>query len=55
MGLFDSVMGAVLGGGKPQAQGGLGGIIGSLANNLQLLKAITGMLANDGSHGGLGA
>ena len=33
MGLFDSVMGAVLGGGKPQAQGGLGGIIGSLANN----------------------
>ena len=54
MGLFDSVMGAVLGGGNTQAQGGLGGIIGSLANNPQLLQAITGMLANDGSHGGLG-
>ena len=54
MGLFDSVMGAVLGGGNAQAQGGLGGIIGSLANNPQLLQAITGMLANDGSHGGLG-
>ena len=54
MGLFDSVMGAVLGGGNTQAQGGLGGIIGSLSNNPQLLQAITGMLANDGSHGGLG-
>ena len=54
MGLLDSVMGAVLGGGKPQAEGGLGGILGSLANNPQLLQVITGMLANDGGHGGLG-
>ena len=54
MGLFDSVMGAVLGGGNAQAQGGLGGILGSLANNPQLLQAVSGMLANDGSHGGLG-
>ena len=54
MGLLDSVMGAVLGGGNSQAQGGLGGIIGSLANNPQLLQAITGMLANDGAQGGLG-
>ena len=54
MGLFDSVVGAVLGGGNAQAQGGLGGIIGSLANNPQMLQAITAMLANDGSQGGLG-
>lgn len=54
MGLLDSVMGAVLGGGNTQAQSGLGGILGSLANNPQLLQAISGMLANDGSHGGLG-
>lgn len=54
MGLFDSVVGAVLGGGNAQAQGGLGGIIGSLANNPQMLQAISAMLANDGSQGGLG-
>ena len=54
MGLFDSVVGAVQGGGNAQAQGGLGGIIGSLANNPQMLQAITAMLANDGSQGGLG-
>ena len=54
MGLFDSVVGAVLGGGNAQAQGGLGGIFGSLANNPQMLQAITAMLANDGTQGGLG-
>ena len=54
MGLLDSVMGAVQGVGNSQAQGGLGGIFGSLANNPQLLQAISGMLANDGNHGGLG-
>ena len=36
------------------AAGGLGGIIGALANNPQMLHAITGMLGNDGNVGGLG-
>ncbi len=55
MGLLDSVMGAVLGGGQQQAaQGGLGSIIGMVANNPQMMSAITGMLGNDGAQGGLG-
>jgi uncharacterized protein YidB (DUF937 family) len=57
MGLLDSVLGAVLGGGQqqaPAAGGGLGGIIGMLASNPQILSAITGMLSNDGGQGGLG-
>ena len=57
MGLLDSVLGAVMGATQNQTQdntGGLGGIIGALANNPQLIQAISGMLANDGSHGGLG-
>lgn len=53
MGLLDSVMGAVLGGGAQQAQGGLGGLIGALSSNPQILEAVTGMLANDGAQGGL--
>jgi uncharacterized protein YidB (DUF937 family) len=57
MGLLDSVLGAVLGGGQQQAPaqaGGLGSIIGMIANNPQILSTITGMLGNDGGHGGLG-
>ena len=53
MGLLDSVVGAVLGGSGARERGGLAGMIGSLANNPQMLQAITGMLANDGSQGGL--
>lgn len=54
MGLLNSVFGAVLGGSDARERGGLAGMIGALANNPQMLKAITGMLANDGSQGGLG-
>jgi uncharacterized protein YidB (DUF937 family) len=57
MGLLDSILGAAMGGNSGQTQGGaagLGGIIGALANNPQVLQAITGMLANDGTQGGLG-
>jgi uncharacterized protein YidB (DUF937 family) len=43
MGLLDSVLGSVLGGGQQQ-----GGALGAL------LPVITGMLSNDGQHGGLG-
>ena len=55
MGLLDTVLGAVMGGGQQQAaQGGLGGIISMVASNPQMLSVITGMLGNDGAHGGLG-
>lgn len=56
MGLFDSVLGAVTGNNAASAPagGGLGAIVGALAHNPQILQAITGMLGNDGSHGGLG-
>ena len=59
MGLFDSVLGAVMKGQQPPsgvntAGGGLGGLIGQVASNPQLLQAITGMLGNDGAQGGLG-
>lgn len=62
MGLFDSVLGAVLGGQQAQAGsgggvgglGGISGLLGMVSNNPQLLQAITGMLGNDGEHGGLG-
>jgi uncharacterized protein YidB (DUF937 family) len=57
MGLLDSVLGAVLGGGQqqaPAAAGGLGSLIGMLASNPQILSTITGMLGNDGGQGGLG-
>ena len=62
MGLLDSVLGSVMGG--QQAQAGSGGGVGGLGNiggllnmvtsNPQLLQAITGMLSNNGEHGGLG-
>ncbi len=63
MGLFDSVLGAVLNNGQqPQAGAqsgaggwaGLGGIVGMLASNPQMIQIIMGMLSNDGQHGGLG-
>jgi uncharacterized protein YidB (DUF937 family) len=57
MGLLDSVLGAVMGGQQNQAAsggGGLGSLIGMVANNPQLLQAVTGMLSNDGGQGGLG-
>ena len=62
MGLLDSVLGVVTGGQQAQAgsgggMGGLSGIgalLGMVASNPQMLQAITGMLSNDGGHGGLG-
>jgi uncharacterized protein YidB (DUF937 family) len=57
MGLLDSVLGAVANANRPAqagADGGLGSLIGMLANNPQLIQVITGMLANDGGQGGLG-
>ena len=60
MGLLDSVLGAVMNNGQqPQAgapgqAGGLGGILGMLASNPQLIQIAMGMLSNDGHHGGLG-
>ena len=64
MGLFDSVMGAVLNNGQQPAAGagalgalgGLGnlsGLVGTLASNPQLIQMVVGMLGNDGAHGGL--
>lgn len=52
MGLLDSIVGALSGG--QQGQGGLGSLIGMAENNPQLMQAVTGMLGNDGEHGGLG-
>ena len=59
MGLLDSVLGAVMNNGQSQAAGsntggGLGGLMGMLASNPQLVQVVTGMLSNDGGHGGLG-
>lgn len=55
MSLLGSVLGAVLGGGQQQNdQGGLGSLIGMVANNPQLVNVVTGMLGNDGQMGGLG-
>ena len=57
MGLLDSVLGSVLGGSTAQTGAGggsLGSIIGALASDPRLLQAVTGMLANEGEHGGLG-
>jgi uncharacterized protein YidB (DUF937 family) len=52
-GLLGSVIGAVMGGGQ-QAQGGLGGMLGGLMQNPQMMNAITGLLSNEGGQGGLG-
>ncbi|SBT07737.1 conserved hypothetical protein [Candidatus Accumulibacter aalborgensis] len=57
MGLLDSVLGSVLGGQQPLQAGqggGLSGLLGTLFSNPQLLQVLTGLLANNGSQGGLG-
>lgn len=63
MGLFDSVLGAVMNNvqqpsgnaaGAAAGLGGLGGLLGMVASNPQLLQAVVGMLGNDGQLGGLG-
>ncbi|MDQ3058958.1 MAG: YidB family protein [Pseudomonadota bacterium] len=63
MGLFDSVLGAVLNNGQQSTAGadagagglgGLGGLVGMLANNPQLIQMVLGLLSNDGAQGGLG-
>lgn len=59
MGIFDSVVGAVLSGQQPQAGagaagGGLGGLMGLVANNPLLLQAVLSLLDNNGAQGGLG-
>lgn len=57
MGLLDSVLGAInknqTTGDGAAAAGGLGGLLAMAASNPQLVQAITGMLGNDGQHGGL--
>lgn len=52
MGLLDSVIGALTGG--QQAQGGLSSLVSMATNNPQMLQAVSGLLGNDGEHGGLG-
>ena len=47
MGLLDSLLGAVTGGAQNSAGGGLGGLIGMVANNPQVLQSITGLLGNE--------
>ena len=61
MGLLDSVLGSVMGGQQSAGAavaggtgGGLGSLISMVANNPQLMQAVTGMLSNDGGQGGLG-
>lgn len=59
MGLLDSVLGSVLNNSNGRqdqagAAGSLGGLIGMLASNPQLIQIFTGMLANNGGQGGLG-
>ena len=53
MGLLDSVIGALSGGQQAQG-GGLASLISTVSSNPQMLQAVTGMLGNDGEHGGLG-
>lgn len=55
MGLLDSVLGAVMNNSNASSgEGGLGSLIGMVTNNPQVMQAITGLLGNDGEHGGLG-
>jgi uncharacterized protein YidB (DUF937 family) len=57
MGLLDSVLGQVLGGGQQASQpGGVGSLggLGGLGELGGLAGALGGLLANNGEHGGLG-
>lgn len=60
MGIFDSVLGAVMNHNPPSPEGssgqagGLGSILGMLASNPQLVQMAMSLLGNDGQHGGLG-
>lgn len=64
MGLLDSVLGSVMGnqqqtgaasgGSMGGSMGSLGGLISMVTNNPQMMQAVTGMLSNDGTQGGLG-
>jgi len=56
MGLLDSVLGSVMSGQQQTGatSGGFGSLISMVANNPQLMQAVTGMLSNDGTQGGLG-
>lgn len=58
MGLLDSVLGSVLNGGQSSRQapdasaaGGLGGLIGALASNPQLLQVLMGLLTGGQARG----
>ncbi|RFO97819.1 hypothetical protein DIC66_07940 [Rhodoferax lacus] len=51
MGLLDSVLSAV--GGQQQGGEGLGGLLGMLGNQPELLQAASSLLGNDGANGGL--
>lgn len=57
MGLLDSVLGAVLNGGQsaqqqaPSAAGGMGGIIGALTSNPQLMHVLMSLLSGQGGTG----
>lgn len=54
MGLLDSVIGAVQGGtDKAAGSGGIGGLLGTLTSNPQVVQAVVAMLGNDGPVGGL--
>jgi uncharacterized protein YidB (DUF937 family) len=55
MSLLNSVLGAVTGNHNAAAAGGgLGGLIGTLAQNPKILQAVTDMLGNNSAQGGLG-
>ena len=51
MGLLDSVLSAV--GGQSQGGEGLGGLLGMLGNQPQLMQAASSLLGSDGPFGGL--
>ena len=59
MGLLDSVLGAVMNSGQQPKDGqantsGIGGLMGMLASNPQLVQAVLSLLSNNGQQGGLG-
>lgn len=53
MGLLDSVLSAVTHNAQGNSSGGLGDLLGQLANNPQLLQIATSLLSNEGGIGGL--